>query len=52
MNATASTAQSRHAQELAEKFSKMTSKQEIEDFMNQTENTFEKLTAWEYLQTF
>jgi hypothetical protein len=52
MSNTKSAAQAHHEQELADKFSKMTSRQEIEAFMDETENTFERLTAWEYLQTF
>ena len=51
MSNTKSLAQVRHEMELAEKFSKMT-KEQIENLMNSTENTFEKLTCWEYLQTF
>jgi hypothetical protein len=51
MSNTKSNAQARHEIELAAKFSKMT-KSEIENFAATTENTFEKLTAWEYLQTF
>lgn len=49
---TKSAAEARHENELADKFRAMGSKQEIEAFMNETNNTFEKLTAWEYLQTF
>jgi hypothetical protein len=45
-----SIAQSRHELELSNIFPKMT-RQEIEKMMNQTDNTFIRLTCWEYLQT-
>ena len=48
MTSTKSIAQSRHELELSNLFSKMT-RQEIEKMMD-TDNTFIRLTCWEYLQ--
>jgi hypothetical protein len=45
-----SNAQTRHELELSNAFPKMT-RQEIEKMMNTTDNTFVRLTCWEYLQT-
>jgi len=50
MNLNKSIAQTRAELELANSFAKMT-RQEIEKMMNQTDNTFIRLTCWEYLQT-
>jgi hypothetical protein len=50
MNLNKSNAQTRAELELSNSFAKMT-RREIENMMSQTDNTFIKLTCWEYLQT-
>lgn len=50
MNYNKSSAQTRHELELSNQFPRMT-RQQIEAMMNETDNTFVRLTCWEYLQT-